>query len=204
MLELSVNVIGPKPQKNIPDVLRYEPGFSVDLLADLALPIGEYDNSKPLNLGQNRWYGRLGAPIVWQLGPWVPGRRTTLEFLPAVWLFGDNSDFVGQTLETDPIFQLDGHLSRDLTEHFWASLDGAWYSGGKASINGVAGDKLNNIGLGFTLGYTINDNLAFTAGYKSTVDDSAPEALRMDNFTVSLVYGWHSIIEGGKRLKGGN
>jgi len=28
--------------------------------------------------------------------------------------------------------------------------------------------------------------------------------LRIDNFMVSLVYGWHPIIEGTKRLKGGN
>jgi hypothetical protein len=68
-----------------PDALRFEPGFSLDLLADLAFPIGEYDSSKSVNLGQNRWYGRLGFPIVWQLGPCVPGKRTTLEFLPAVW-----------------------------------------------------------------------------------------------------------------------
>ena len=95
MLEFDINIVGPKAQKTIPDVLRYEPGFSIDLLADLAFPIGEYDSSRPLNLGQNRWYGRLGAPIVWQLGDWVPGRRTTLEFLPAVWLFGDNDDYLG-------------------------------------------------------------------------------------------------------------
>jgi Putative MetA-pathway of phenol degradation len=202
MLEFDLNVIGPKAQKNIPDSLRYEPGFSVDVLADLALPIGKYDNTQPLNLGQNRWYGRLGAPIVWQFGPWVPGRRTTLEFLPAVWLFGANNDYVGQTLETDPMFQLDAHLSRDFTEHFWGSFDTAWYAGGQATISGVAGEKLNNIGLGFTLGYTINDNLGLTVGYKSTVDDFAPQSLRMDNFTVSLVYGWHSLIEGAKRLKG--
>jgi hypothetical protein len=61
---------------------------------------------------------------------------------------------------------------------------------------------LNNFGLGFTLGYTINDNLGLTVGYKSTVDDLAPQNLRMDNFTVSLVYGWHSLIEGAKRLQG--
>ena len=201
MLEFNINVIGPRAQKNIPDALRYEPGFSVDLLADLALPIGEYDRSQPLNLGQNRWYGRVGAPIVWQLGAWVPGRRTTLELLPAVWLFGDNNDYVGQTLKTDPLFQLDAHLTRDFTENFWGSLDVAWYSGGKATVNGVAGEKLNNIGVGLTLGYQVNSNLNLTVGYKSTVNDSSPGDLKMDSFMITLVYGWHPLIEGSKRLK---
>ena len=118
MLEFNINILGPKAQKNVPDALRYEPGFSVDLLADLALPIGEYDSSQPLNLGQNRWYGRVGMTVVWQLGASVPGRRTTLELLPAVWLFGDDANYVGQTLKTDPMFQLDAHLTRDFTaEH---------------------------------------------------------------------------------------
>jgi hypothetical protein len=202
MVEFDINVIGPPAQKNLVDVLRYEPKFSMDLLADVALPIGEYDNSQPLNLGQNRWYGRVGAPIIWQLGPWVPGRRTTLEFLPAVWMFGPNNDFVGQTLKTDPMFQLDAHLTRDFTEHFWGALDAAWYAGGQSSINGVAGKNLNNVGLGLTLGYNINDNLNLTLGYKSTVNDTAPGDLRMDNFMVSLVYGWHSLLEGARRLKG--
>jgi hypothetical protein len=202
MLEFDINVLGPPAQKNLVDVLRYEPGFSVDLLADLALPIGEYDSSKPLNLGQNRWYGRLGAPIIWQLGPWVPGRRTTLEFLPAVWFFGNNNDYVGQTLKTDPLFQLDAHLTRDLTEHFWGSLDGAWYYGGKSTINGVSGEKLNNLGVGLTLGYQINDNLNLTLGYKSTVNDHASQDLRMDSFMVTVVYGWHPLLEGARRLKG--
>jgi len=203
MLEFNLNLIGPPAQKNIPDAMRYEPGFSVDLLADLALPIGEYDSSQPLNLGQNRWYGRLGAPILWQLGDWVPGRRTTLEFLPAVWLFGDNDDYVGQTLETDPMFQLDAHLTRDFTEHLWGSLDAVWYGGGQATVNGVQGEKLNNVGVGLTLGYAINNNVNLTFGYKSTVNDNAPEDLKMDNFMVTLVFGWHPLIEGARRLKEG-
>jgi len=202
MIEFNINVLGPPAQKNIPDILRYEPGFSVDLLADLAIPIGEYDSDQPLNIGQNRWYGRLGMPIIWQLGPWVPGRRTTLEFLPAVWFFGENDNYVGQTLKTDPLFQLDAHLTRDLTEHLWGSLDAAWYYGGKTSINGVSGEKLNNVGVGLTLGYQINDNLNLTVSYKSTVNDDAPGDLRMDSFMVTLVYGWHPLVEGMKRLKG--
>jgi len=201
MLEFNINVLGPKAQKNIPDAMRYEPGFSVDLLADLALPIGEYDSDQQLNIGQNRWYGRVGMPVIWQLGDWVPGRRTTLEFLPAVWLFGNNTDYVGQTLKTDPKFQLDAHVSRDFTERLWGSLDLAWYYGGKATINDVAGEKLNNVGLGFTLGYQVNDNLALTFGYKSTINDNSPGDLRMDAFMVTLVFGWHPMIEGMRRLK---
>lgn len=203
MIEFDINLIGPKAQKNIPDVLRYEPGFSVDLLADLALPIGEYNSDQQLNIGQNRWYGRVGFPITWQLGPWVPGRRTTLEFLPAVWMFGDNTDYVGQTLKTDALFQLDAHLSRDFTEHFWGAVDASWYNGGRATINGVQGEKLNNFGVGLTLGYAINDNLNLTVGYKSTVGDSGPTDLRMDSFMLTLVFGWHPLIEGSKRLKSG-
>ncbi len=201
MFEFAITVIGPPAQKNIPDVLRYEPGFSLKLLADLALPIGEYNSDQPLNIGQNRWYGRFGLPIVWQLGPWVPGRRTTLEFLPAVWLFGNNTDYVGQTLETDPMFQLDAHLTRDFTEHLWGSLDAAWYSGGQATIDGVQGEALDNLGIGLTLGYTITDNLNLTVGYKSTINDNAPGDLQMDGFMATLVFGWHPLVEGMRRLE---
>jgi hypothetical protein len=201
MLEFKINVLGPPAQKNIPDILRYEPGFSVNLLADLAIPIGEYDSDQPLNIGQNRWYGRLGVPTILQIGPWVPGQRMTFELLPAVWFFGKNDDYVGQTMETDPLFQLDAHLTRDLTERFWASLDAAWYYGAEATIDDVQGEKLNNIGLGITLGYQINDNLNLTVGYKSTINDSSSDDLRMDSFMVTLVYGWHPLIEGMRRLK---
>jgi hypothetical protein len=202
MLELDVNLIGKPAQKNLADPLRYEPGFSVDLIGDLAVPIGEYDNTRSLNLSQNRWYGRLGAPIIWQIGPWVPGRRTTLELLPAVWLFGTNDDFVGKTLKTDPLFQVDAHLTRDFTERIWGSLDGVWYTGAKATIDGVEGEKLDNLGIGITLGYQINDNLGLTVGYKSTINDKAPGDIQMDGFMVSLVAGWHPLVEAARRLKG--
>ena len=201
MLEFNLNLLGPKAQKNIPDALRYQPGFSVDLIADLALPIGEYDSSQPLNIGQNRWYGRLGFPVIWQLGAWVPGRRTTLELMPVVWLFGDNDDYVGQTMETDPLYELEAHLTRDLSAHFWASLDFAWYSGAQATVDGVKGSKLDNLGFGLTIGYQLSDTLGLTFGYKSTANDSAPDDLQMDVFMISLVSGWHPIIEGAKRLK---
>jgi hypothetical protein len=118
-------------------------------------------------------------------------------------MFGDNTDYVGKTLKTDPLFQLDAHLTRDFTESLWGAIDASWYSGGRATVNGVPGEKLNNLGVGLTLGYTVNSNLNLTFGYKSTIGDSAPSDLRMDGFMVTLVYGWHPLIEGSKRLKSG-
>lgn len=202
MLEFTLNLIGPPAQMNIPDALRYEPGFSLDLLVDLILPIGEYDNDQQINIGQNRWIGRLGAPIICQIGPWVPGRRTTLELLPVVWLYGDNDDFVGQTMETDPLFQVDAHLTRDFTQTAWGSLDLTWYTGGKATIAGIEGEKRNDIMAGITLGYEVNSNLGLTFGYKTTVNDDSPDDVSQDMFMVTLTYGWHRMIEGLRRLTG--
>jgi hypothetical protein len=202
MLQFTMNVIGPKSIMNIPDMLRYKPGFSVDLIGSLAIPLGTYDNTTPINIGQNRWYGRIGAPVVWQLGPWVPGRRTTLELLPAIWLFSDNNDFVGKKMETKPMYQLEAHLTRDFMEHLWGSFDVISYSGGKATIDGVEGSNLNNLGMGGTLGYHINDNMQMTVSYSSTVNDKNSEDLKMDGFRVTLIYGWHKLIEGMRRLNG--
>jgi len=201
MIEAGINLIGPKAIRNIPDLLRYEPKLSLDVIVDLAFPVGEYDSDQALNLGQNRWYGRVGTPVVWQIGSWVPGRRTTIEALPSVWFFSDNNDYVGQTLRTDPMFQVEAHLTRDFTEHFWGSLDSTYVAGGKSTVNGVGGDSLNNLGVGLTLGYQITDNLSLTAGYMATVNDSDPGDLHMDGFRLSLTYGWHKIVEGQKRLK---
>lgn len=205
MLEVGLNIIGPKAIKNIPDLLRYEPKFSLDLILDVAAPLGEYNSEQAVNLGQNRWYGRVGAPLVWQIGSWVPGRRTTFELLPSVWMFTDNTNYVnGQTLKTDPMFQWEAHLTRDFTENFWFSLDGNQMTGGQSHINGVGGESLNNLGVGLTLGYQLTDNLSLTTAYMSTINDRSPGDLKMDGVTLSLTYGWHKIVEGQKRLSSGH
>ncbi|MCE9612738.1 MAG: transporter [Lentisphaerae bacterium] len=205
MLEFGINLVGPSAIMGIPDMMRYEPKFSLDLIADVFFPVGEYDSERALNIGQNRWYGRVGAPVVWQLGAWVPGQRTTLETVPSLWLFDDNTDYLGETLSTDPMFQLESHLTRDLAVTHWASLDATWMTGGASTVgDGEEGDATDTLGLGFTLGYQVNDNLAFTFGYMSTVNDSDPGDLQMDGFRVSLTYGWHKVIEGSKRLSEGH
>jgi hypothetical protein len=203
MVQFSINVIGPKAIMNIPEMLRYKPGFSVDIVSSLAVPIGQYDNTSPINIGQNRWYGRIGLPVVWQISQWIPGKRTTIELLPAIWMFGDNNDFVGKTMETKPMYQLEGHITRDFMERLWGSFDVISYTGGKATIDGVEGSSLNNLGMGGTLGYEINSNMQINLSYSSTVNDKNPEDLKMDGFRITFLYGWHKLVEGMHRLNSG-
>ena len=204
MVEFNMNLIGPPPIMNLPDLLRYEPGFSLDLVVDLAFPLGQNDNTQSLNLGQNRWYGRIGAPIVWQLGPWIPARRTTLEIFPSVWFFGDNDDFVGRNLENDPTFELEAHLTRNFTSKFWSSLDATYSSSGDATIDSMTTSGSDMTLVGFTLGYQLNDSMQLTFGYKSTLNnDTASNDLHMSVFMISFTTGWHRLIEGANRLGGG-
>ena len=200
MLQGTVNVLGPKAIMNLPDVLRYKPGLSIDVMGSLFIPIGNYDNESPVNLGQNRWYGRVGLPIVWQIGQWIPGKRTTFELLPAIWLFGDNTDFMGQTISTEPMYQVEAHLTRDFMERLWGSLDVISMFGGRATIDQVEGSPLNNVGMGATLGYQINPNMQIMLSYNTTVNDSDDDDLRMDGFRATLLWGWHKLVEGMSRL----
>jgi hypothetical protein len=199
-IELDLNLIGPDPIRNIPDLLRYEPGFSLDVLVDVVLPVGEYDNKEVVNLGQNRWFGRVAFPMTWQIGQWIPGRRTTLELLPSLWVYGDNDDFLGNDLSTDPKFELEAHLTRDFTKDVWASFDTVYMKGGESTIQGMEGEEIDSLTIGFTVGYQINDNLALTMGYSSSINDDEPNDVDMDAFTISLVFGWHKLVEGMNRL----
>lgn len=208
MVEFNMNLIGPPPIMNLPDMLRYEPGFSLDLVVDLTFPLGQYDNTQSLNLGQNRWYGRIGTPIIWQLGPWIPARRTTLEIFPSVWLFGDNDDFVGNNLQSDPTFELETHLTRNFTSKFWGSLDATYSSSGDATITRTITSQTTTGSdmtlVGFTLGYQINDSMQLTLGYKSTLNnDSASNDLQMSVFMISFTTAWHRLLEGADRLSSG-
>ncbi len=199
VLQFDLNLIGTPAMRNMPALMRYDPCYTVDFVLNLGVPIGEYNKDSPVNIGQNRWFGRAGVPVMINLGDWVPGRRTTFEFLPAVWFFADNDDFLGQTMKNAPLFQFDAHLTRDFTPTFWGSLDAVWYNGAESTIAGLSGGSLNAVAVGFTLGYQINDNLMLTGGYTATVGDG-PGDLDLGVFRVNLIYGWHELFEGIGRL----
>jgi hypothetical protein len=113
---------------------------------------------------------------------------------------------MGQKKASDPMLQIEGHITRDFMERLWGSLNVVWLYGAASVISKndsivQTTDKLNNIGVGGTLGYQLNDNLQMTLSYTATISAAGSVDLRMDTFRVTLVYVWHSLLEGLRRLK---
>jgi len=201
--QLDVNLFGTSPLKSGVDLLNYEPTWTLDAAVMLAVPIGEYDDDKVVNMGLNRWYGRVALPMKYHFGVFSPGYMSSFELTPSVWLFAENDDFVGQKLENDPLFQLEAHLTNDFTPNFFGSLDLLYRSGFKSKFNGVeVGDKLDIGDFGFTLNYQVTDNITFRTSYTSNVfgdSDLDSSLIRMQ-----VVYGWNQASENLKKLRQGH
>ena len=145
-----VNLFGTPPLVSTVDLLNYEPTWSLDIAAMLAFPIGKYNSEKLVNIGLNRWYGRVALPFKWHFGVFSPGYMSSFELTPAIWLFAENDEFLGHKLENDPLLSLEAHLTHDFTRDFFGSLDMLYQYGFQSKIGGSeVGEKLELGILGF-------------------------------------------------------
>ena len=202
-MQLDVNLFGTPPLKSSVDLLNYEPTSTLDLAVMLALPIGQYDDDKLVNMGLNRWYGRIALPFKYHFGTFSRGYMSSLELIPSVWLFADNDDFLGQNLKNDPLWQFEAHLTHDFTQNFFGSIDLLYRGGFQSEINGVGvGEELDIGDLGFTLNSQVTDNVTIRGSYSSNVfgDDNLDTSV----IRLQFVYGWHRLTENMKKLEGGH
>ena len=203
ILQLDVNLFGTPPLKANFDLIDYEPTWTLDTAIILGLPIGQYDADKLVNLGQNRWFGRIALPFKYHFGVFSRGYMKSLEVTPSVWFFAENDDFLGQKLENKPLWQLEAHLTSDFTPNFWGSLDLLYRAGFQSEINSVeVGDELDIGDLGFTLNYQVNDNLGIRTGFSSNVFGDSD--LETSMVRLQFIFGWHRDNENMKKLQGGH
>jgi hypothetical protein len=111
-------------------------GASIRVVA----PTGQYDPTKLINWGTNRWSFKpeFGYSQRWG-GKWI------LDGYFGVWFFTTNQDFWSHNIyfagtrsqSQNPIGALEGHLSYDFEPRLWASLDGNFWFGGSLSVDGV-------------------------------------------------------------------
>jgi hypothetical protein len=147
----SINLFG-APALTVKEFANYQQDLIVGVSMQVSAPLGQYDNSKLLNLGNNRWSYRpeLGISKAW--GPW------TVEVAPSAVFFTDNTDFYnGSTFAQAPIYLVQSHIIYNFESGIWASLDGTYFTGGRTTVNGVRGDnEQTNTRAGITLALPVN------------------------------------------------
>jgi hypothetical protein len=168
------------PSLSLMEYVQHKPGFQASVAARLFLPTGDYDPNRAVSLGQNRWTLEASVPISYVLGEsMIDPELMTFEIRPVVVIFGDNDDPPGAAtvMSQDPIFGVEGHITRNFGNSVWAALDGYYETGGETSFNGVAqGDGLETLAFGATLGLVLSPNVALRLSYRELVYSSAPEA----------------------------
>jgi hypothetical protein len=179
--------------------MNYEPTWTLDAALMLGVPLGQYDEDQVVNLGLNRYYGRVAFPFKYHFRVFSPGYRSSLEVVPSVWLFTENDDFLGQKLENDPMFQVEAHWTHDFTRHFYGSVDLLYRNGFQSEIDGIEmGDEIEIGDLGFTLNFEVTPNVTIRTSLSSNVFGDSDIDTSM--VRIQFVYAWDRAIENLKKL----
>ncbi|MGI9625642.1 MAG: transporter [Longimicrobiales bacterium] len=142
--ELSVALLG-APALAAQDFRTYRQRTVLGASVQVTAPLGEYDSTKLVNLGSNRWSFRPQVGVSHALGPLV------LDAYGSVWLFGDNPDSGGQTLAQSAIYVLQANISYTIRPGAWVAVQGGYAEGGRTTVGGVRrGDLQQNTRLGLT------------------------------------------------------
>jgi hypothetical protein len=147
----SINFYG-APALSLGEYAAYRQDFIVGASLQVTAPLGQYDNSRLINLGNNRWSFKpeLGISKAW--GSW------TVELMPSVTFYTDNTDFNrGKTFEQAPLYALQGHLIYAFQSGIWMGLNGTYFTGERTTVDGVKSDNLQrNTRAGLTLALPVD------------------------------------------------
>jgi hypothetical protein len=147
------------------------------------LPTGQYDNTRLINLGANRW----GA--IPEVGFSYPAGKWSLEGALAAWLFGDNDDFLGRRLEQNPLLVAKFHAIRTIRPGFWWALAAGYGHGGRTTVDGVARNTTqSNWRLAFVMAYPIRANQGIFGSVGSGGNFGA--GTDFDTISVGYQYSW--------------
>ncbi len=148
---LSVNLYG-APALKLKEFANYKQDLIIGASLQVSVPSGQYDSSRLVNIGSNRWSFKPEVGVSKAVGPW------TLEVAAAATLYTDNNDFFGgNTRSVDPLYSLQGHAIYSFASGIWASLDATYFRGGRTTLNGTRNKDLQqNWRVGGTLAFPVD------------------------------------------------
>jgi hypothetical protein len=180
---LSANLYG-APALTLPEFAKYEQDLIVGASLQVFAPTSQYDPSRLLNIGTNRWSFKPEVGISKALDNW------TVEGQAAVTLYTDNTDFFGgSTRSQEALYSLQGHVIYRFRSGSWASFDVNYFSGGRSAVDDVAKEDLQqNWRLGATLAMPIDRRNSVKLYASSGV--SARTGNNFDLLGIAWQYRW--------------
>nr|WP_233839290.1 transporter [Paraburkholderia sp. ZP32-5] len=147
---LSVNLLG-GPALTPEEFAHRTPGTIVGMSLTVVAPTGQYEPAHLVNIGTHRWAFKPEFGISQPFGNWFA------EVMTGVWLFTDNTSFLGNRRRAQaPLAELQLHGGYTFRPGLWLAADVGFSSGGATSVNGVTGDdRQNNARYGLTLSVPI-------------------------------------------------
>ncbi len=144
-LRLAVNLLG-GPALSPEEFRDYRQRRNVGVSLAISAPTGQYDSSRLINFGSNRWGFKPEIGYSSIRGRWI------LEAAAGVWLYTTNDDFVGVSREQDPIGSFQTHISYSFKPGLWLALGGTYFTGGLTRVDGIErSDLQKNARIGLTL-----------------------------------------------------
>jgi hypothetical protein len=132
---LSVNLKG-GPAMPAQTFVKWKQKMLLGASLKIIAPTGQYDPTKLINWGINRWAFKPEFGYSQRWGHWV------LDGYAGAWFYTSNNAFfdvpVPKPQTEAAVGSFEGHLSYDFKkQRMWASLDGNFWVGGITSLNGV-------------------------------------------------------------------
>ncbi len=149
----SMNFIG-APALTAGQFSSYRQDFILGASLRVVAPLGQYDDTKLVNIGSNRWSFKPEIGFSKAFGPW------TVELAPAVTFYTNNRDFFGGTTrEQAPIYSVQAGVSYTFATSCWLALNAGYFKGGRTTVQGVENnDQLEGTRFGATLALPVNRN----------------------------------------------
>ncbi len=177
----AVNLYG-APAMSPMEFGAFKPRTMIGASLVVIAPTGQYDPTKLINIGTNRWGFKPEVGFVHVMGRWA------IDGYVGGWFYTDNTDFFnGLTREQNPILSTQFHVRYLFKPGLWAAIDANFWRGGQTAVNGAVNDDTQR---NSRVGATVSIKLSRSQSLRVAASRGAITRIGGDFSSIGVSYGY--------------